>query len=235
MSEHPTQDQLVDLALDDLPTEDRRLLQQHIAQCPQCRDVFDDTARAIDHTLLAAPRIEPGAGFDHRVLAAMGMAGEDAGPAGSTGPAGSAREAVSRWRVPRWQLAAASVVLGLGVGTLGSTVVTGGEEPPGSGGEAGVYAVRHTPLRTEDGRTIGSVSPSFLGDEPVLVVDVARGPAGRWYTCRMLLAGGEAIEVGRWQLRSNRGGSWTVRLPGRDVQSVELVTDTGEVWSSARL
>jgi hypothetical protein len=69
----------------------------------------------------------------------------------------------------------------------------------------------------------------------VLVVAVSKAPVGVRYTCRVRLAEGQTKDLGRWEASSPEGGTWVVPAPQGDINGIELVTDSGEVWSSARL
>ena len=82
-----------------------------------------------------------------------------------------------------------------------------------------------------DGGRVDAQGTHWL--EPVLVVDISAGEAGRSYLCRLALADGGTFDAGRWTLSPDRPNSWVIPDPG--AAGVELVTDAGKVWSSATL
>jgi hypothetical protein len=170
----------------------------------------------VEQVLTATPRIEPPPGFDHDVLAAMGMS-----------PKGPGRRPHRPWR--RAFLLTAAAVLGvlLGVGgTLGWTAVDG----PDDAGEVAATASLDTP----DGQTVGAVTRSFLEGEPVMVVRVDAGVVGKRYDCVLVLDDGGTRPVGSWTMDSPEA-TWVVPVPDGDVHALRLVTGTGRLWSAAVL
>lgn len=61
-----------ELALGLLTGPERATGLSHLAACPSCREQVDELARVADRLLLLAPEAEPPAGFESRVLAAVG-------------------------------------------------------------------------------------------------------------------------------------------------------------------
>jgi hypothetical protein len=55
------------------------------------------------------------------------------------------------------------------------------------------------------------------------------------YSCRVRLAEGNARVLGRWEASSAEGGTWVMPAPQGDLNAIELVTDSGHIWSSAQL
>lgn len=87
---HPSDERLVDLALNDVSGRDQDALSAHLAQCESCRLRYARIADSVDGVLAAAPSIAPPPGFTSSVLAALGIdparprphrAGEDQAPA----------------------------------------------------------------------------------------------------------------------------------------------------------
>jgi hypothetical protein len=77
------------------------------------------------------------------------------------------------------------------------------------------------------------VSHSWHEGEPVLVVEVTSGPVGNNYTCRLVMEDGATKDVGEWALYRDQPNSWVVPMPEEDVTAVEMVAESGRVWSSA--
>lgn len=214
-SQHTSPDLLLDLALGHLTGPERDLVMDHVRDCAVCRDELAALSAAVEGTLAAVPRTEPAPGLATSVLSRIGV-----------------REATEpRPRVPRWVGVAAAAVLGLGLGS-GVTLALG-DGPGGAPATEVPVQSAALPLTTADGDHVGTVSRSWSEGEPVLVVDVSSGQAGRSYLCRLVLEAGGTQDVGRWTLSPDRPNSWVVPDPG--VTTVELVTDSGRVWSSATL
>ncbi|MPV38083.1 cupin domain-containing protein [Georgenia subflava] len=224
---HPEQDVLVDLALGEVDGPEQDALARHLAACDVCRADYSDVAAGLEHVLTAAPRTSPPPGFDARALAAIGLT-----PTADAHPK-SARQSrdVPRWSLRRrtFVLAAAAAGLGVALG-VGAATVLGppGDEPPSVAVSSG------TPLRTSDGDVVGQVSAAVQGGERVLVVDITGAPEGASYDCRVLVDGGDPVHVGRWTLRSGGPTVWVVPAPD-GASGVELVADSGAVWSAASL
>lgn len=224
---HPSEDQLVELALDELPRSERNEVLGHLDGCERCRSDYDGYAAVIDRTLAAAPRVEPPAGFDGAVLAALG--GEDGvhevdvhGGVDVRGGRPRARRAVGL---------VAAALIGIAVGAGATAAIT-------SGGDADPPADRLTAngafLRTADGRTVGTAVMSTVDGEPVVVIGVSEAAAGANYQCRLLLADGRRVVAGSWDVGYGSGWTWVVRAPSGRLAGVELVTSAGTVWSVAR-
>ena len=209
---------LTDLALAQVDERRRDELTRHLNGCETCRSRYAEIADAVEHVLVAAPRVEPPAGFSQRVLTATGL---DRTPHGT---------GVRRHRGPARRtalLVAAALVVGIGVGAAGSAVVT-------RGSTAQQVAVG-APLRASDGSAVGSVQSSWSQAGRVLVVSITRGPAGQRYSCWLVLADGSRQAAGAWALDGAGSGSWVVPWPqAGQVTSVEMVSDSGTRWAPAQ-
>lgn len=233
--QHPEGDRILELALGEVTGPDRDALTAHLAGCPSCRQDYDELAAAIEHTLAAVPRVGPPPDFEQRVLQRLHS---DVAAAAAQGarPARSPRQGRSSGRARPWRPVlgtAAAVLVGLlaGVGlTLG---LTADAEPPAT--EAVATVAGMAALTTSAGDAVGHVSRSFADGEPVLVVEVTDGPVGNRYLCRLVLADGRTQAVGEWDLDAERPNSWVVPAPEPGVARVELVGESGAVWSSADL
>ena len=228
-NQHPQGDRVLELALGEVTGPDRDALTAHLAGCPTCRQDYDELATAIEHTLAAVPRVGPPPDFERRVLQRLH---DDVAAAAAQGtrPARSRRQA-RRWRPVLGAAAAGVVGLLAGVGLTLS--LTADEEPPVT--EAVATVAGGAALTTSAGDGVGQVSRSFADGEPVLVVEVTDGPVGNRYLCRLVLADGQTQAVGEWALDAERPNSWVVPAPEPGVARVELVGESGAVWSSAEL
>ncbi len=79
------------------------------------------------------------------------------------------------------------------------------------------------------------MSPSLDSGQPVLVVDVSSGPVGNRYVCRLLLTDGATRDVGEWELEPAGPNSWVISAPEPGVRTVQLIAESGAVWSSVDL
>lgn len=216
---HPDDDLVLELALGHVEGPLRDELTAHLAGCEACRRSYDELADAIEDTLPAVPRVPPPPDFVRSVLTRIGA---EEGAAAATRP--------RRWGTVA--PAAAAAVLGLVAG-VGLTLGLAGEDAPPA--TEVVTAAAPAALRTGDGDQVGAVSRSWHEGEPVLVVEVTSGPVGKSYTCRLVLADGQTEDVGEWALYRDRPNSWVVPMPAEEVTAVEMVAESGRVWSSADL
>lgn len=227
MSEHRVYEQdLVELALGEVSEPRRSQLLSHLTTCLRCRATYHDVVSAVDAVVPTAPEAQPPAGFDLRVLSAMGV--------GSGGAPGTSSW-FSRFGPRRMMLAAAAVVLVAAAGFLGGSTLLGGDgqerapvaEPP--------LAADSAVLETGDGASVGTAAVAWMHESRVLVVQLNEAPLGVRYRCRVQMAEGNTKVLGRWQASSVHGGTWVMPAPQGDLSGVELVTSSGEVWSSAWL
>ena len=205
---HPDGDALVELALGAAMAPDA--LSAHLRECADCRAAYDDVTRDLEVALAAAPAIEAPAGFESRVL----------------GRLASAPTPLARRRAGRLATLAVAAAVGLVVGIaalLGVQAVL--DEPAPADAIA---------LRTDDGRVVGRVLPSRVDGEDVLVLHIVDGPPGMHYVCRLRLDDDSTTPAGDWVVPESGTATW-ITPSDPDAASIELVTDTGKVWSSASL
>lgn len=198
-----------ELALGLLSGEERARVLDHLVTCEACRSTAEQLAAAADALLLAAPEVEPPAGFESRTLARLG-------------PSRPARRRRGRAAV----LAAAVVVAGIVGMAIGSLL-----RP--LGGHDHAEPVRSVHLAVTSGHGSGEVY-TYAGDPPWLFVTV-RGVADGTYTCRIRVRGDQALEIGHLGVRDGQG-AWGRALsvdPGR-IAAVELVDAAGRVVAASR-
>jgi len=129
------QDRLPELAFGVLDGVDREELLRHLEGCSRCRAEVGELAGIADRLGHLAPEIEPPAGFQGRVLAAMG-----------TRPV--------RRRGRRFVAVAAAVLVGVLAVGVGVEVWTGAAGPSS---EVGAPAVRTVPMLDHQGVAVGHV------------------------------------------------------------------------------
>jgi anti-sigma factor RsiW len=234
VSDHRDLEQeLVELALGEVAEPRRSELLAHLSGCPRCRATYGEIVGAVDTALPAAPEAQPPAGFDARVLAALGIEG-GAHAAG----AGQARSRHTAWWArttsTRLLLAAAAVVL-VAVGGLVGAALVGDSSGSDQTAQPVPLAAGASLINNGDGEHVGTAAVAWMDQRRVLVVSVHSARAGVPYTCRVLLAQGESKVLGRWTSSTDEGGTWVMPVPEGQLNTLELVLDSGEVWSSARL
>jgi anti-sigma factor RsiW len=206
---HLTEDELIALALGDLRPEQAPEL-RHLSACQACRTAYGDLSQTIDSVLPAAPALAPPAGFDARVLDRIEI---------------RAPEQRRSYRIPL--LVAAAAIIGLSMGAIGARALVDQETITASDNGA--------VLVTAKGSTVGTVEPSQAEGQQVVVLQVTDGRPGTRYTCRVRLDDGTARDAGEWVMPESGHATWIVPGSSTSMERVELVTDDGRVWSSARL
>lgn len=216
---HPSDDELLDLVLGQT-TKRTDEIAEHLMACRRCREEHDALSRTVDHSLAAAPRIAPPPGFDASVLDAF----RAEHPARST---------------PRWSrrlaLAAAACAAGIVLGVAGTLLVGPAPDGPAADSERSTPS---TPLVTGDGTRVGSVAVSYLDERRIIVVAIGQGGGetrygtGDEYECRLRLTDGDTVTLGQWSVPAT-GTMWVMPAPAGTAERLELVDDTGDVWSTA--
>jgi len=211
-------DDVVSLVLGEIDGARRSAMTAHVLTCPDCRQEYDETARAVAELLPGVPAVQPPRGFDERVLTRLDVVARP----DVTAPRAPIR---SRWR-PLPAVAAAVVFL-VGVG-LAVIALTGN-----ASSDDADSAVRT--LRTSDERAVGTVSVSDVDGANVIVVAFTESPADVTYSCRVRLRDGRTVWSEPWSGGAN--GAWVLPLGDGgpdDVETVDLVVSgTDTVWSSA--
>jgi len=210
LSSHPSEDELLELALGSLSSDSEAAILKHVNACLTCRSTYDEISRTVDATLPASPAVAPPAGFEVRALERIGIR-----PA----PARTSR------RLPL--LVAAAVAAGILAGGVGAVVIRSADSPSTTAAVEG-----ETTLRTGNGDDVGSVLQSRYEGKTVLVLRIARGVPGMHYTCRLRLGDGSALDAGEWIVPDSGSAVWITPAPS-DLVGVELVTESGTVWSTA--
>jgi hypothetical protein len=240
-----------DLALGAINDPERAELFAHAAGCPACQARLDELALLTDRLLLAAPELEPPAGFEGRVLdhltataasgatarAALGSAAAVTAPGAETTTPGVARGRAPRRRSLLVLVAAVLLVTALGAGgfLLGRSTVQGADAaaPPGAastgstsaGGapaRSGVDAARSGPIVRADGSRSGT---AMLVEQPrplVLVTIDSPRPSANRVSCELVLADGTAMTVGTWGYDDVAGGAWAVGIPPKLLDAVQM-------------
>src|SRR4051812_18781517 len=123
MAETHPGDDLVALALDDLDPRARTATLAHLATCARCREEYDALADTVEATLVAAPPVGPPAGFEERVLAALGIGVRPSAPPAAIADRRRRRPAA------RYLLVAAGTAVGLTLGAAGTYLAVHQDTP----------------------------------------------------------------------------------------------------------
>ncbi len=201
-------EELAELALGVLAGERRTELLQHCEQCVACRRELAELAQGLDALLCVAPAVEPPAGFEARVLAAIA-------PRRRRRPRLTARA--------RRVLVAAALVLGAGLTGAGLTRALA---PPAAARTAALVVHGH-----------GRGEVVVTGERsPLLVVRLQGGNWPAWVSCELVTAAGQRIALGPYAV-GPRGGIWSARLavPATTLDSVRLISADGSVLAWAPL
>ncbi|MHB1988141.1 MAG: hypothetical protein ACYCSF_09170 [Acidimicrobiales bacterium] len=212
-----------EIALGVLLGSERAHALAHLEICPPCAAEVRGFAAAADTLFQLAPRTEPPAGFEVRLLARRALQerdGEVEGRSPSRVPTrlGSAR-ASSGLRV-----SAAAVILAAGIG-IGALVFA----RSGSGHPASV----RTAELSSHGIVRGNVAVAF-GHPSWMFMTVEDPGWSGWVRCVLTERGHREVTVGRFVLDSGYG-AWAVRLtmPLDAVQGARLELDDGTTIAAA--
>lgn len=208
---HALQDDLTEVALGLRDPSELAGLEQHLAGCASCRAELAELATTADRVALAAPEIAPPAGFADRTVAAMA-------PPPLSRPTGSR----SRRRVV---VAVAAVVVVLALGTAAVLVA--------ARGDGGTATAERASLVTGSGRSVGSVAVDG-GRPAAMTVRLDGVTPGVRYRCELVLADGTRQLVGSWTV-AGTSDTWTVTVPDRQADRVELTREDGAPVATADL
>lgn len=194
-----------ELALGQLDEPLRGQMLAHAGGCPHCHSLLDGLGTVADRLLLAAPQVEPPAGFESRALERLGTR--------------SARR--PRRLTPATAAAAAVAVVALFVGAF---VVTRGDD------ERVVAAA----IVGGNGTEVGAAQLVPEPVPHVLVTIAAPGSAPGIRTCELQRRDGAWESVGWWDAADIASGVWAVGIdPGLlDARAMRILAD-GDVIATA--
>jgi len=196
-----------ELALGALPGDQRSAVLLHLDGCAACRGLVKELSDVADVLLLAAPEVEPPAGFAERVARSM-----------------VAERSPRRW--PRWRPVAAAAVIALGVGVLVGLL------PSHLGSGVTVHEASFVSLAEP---VSGSVylragDPSWV----FMTMKDAKASPGERYACYLEMASGNRIDIGTFPVNGG-AGSWgrAVSLNVSRIRKVVLYDPDGDVVGQA--
>ncbi len=176
-------------------------------------DWSDEESEAVDELLLAAPAVEPPAGFEDRVLERIHKAGRSRGPA----------------RRPAWAAAAAAAVL-LVVGGITGAVVG-----RSTGDDGGGSQLRTVQLISTSGADIGDVS-TIAGKSPWFFMRLEGDLPDGTYRCVLEMDDGRTVPVGRlWAVSGHGGWGEHVEVDLAQARLARLLDRQGTTVATAQL
>jgi hypothetical protein len=212
-----------EIALGIADGEERAEALRHLSTCADCRRAVEELSRVADDLLVLAPVQEPPAGFESRVVEAMGLQGA---PARRRRP----RWLSLRWLAPRLgpAVATAAVTAAALIAVYDDDRQTA-ERYRGILDQANGQYFRAQPLADESGARAGVAfgyegSPSWL----LITVDPAHREAVK--SAELVTRNGRAVSLRSFELDPR--GSWGGAIPVKlyRVASVRLLGDQpGEI------
>lgn len=230
-----------EFALGVLPGRERIELMAHIERCPGCRARLVELTCLADNLIDLVPAAEPPAGFETRVLSAVGAGASPAGRASwwrRTGPRALAAAV----------LAAAVAAAGWGARDLiappsPSAQITAqrpADDDPGStAGDAAPVVVAGSRIvqfasLTSNGTRIGQVY-AYPGPPSWVYMAVDTDQGDKVVSCQLLYRDGPPVPLGTFQLEAGYA-AWGSPMPAdRPLPAgAQLVDEHGAVVASAR-
>jgi hypothetical protein len=213
-----------ELALDLLDGAQRGAAMEHLETCATCQRLVDTLAADADRLLMLAPRAEPPAGFEQRVLESVAQLAQLAQPAQPAHPVHA-----RAWRRPR---ALAALALAACVALVAVVLSIGPSSRP---------ALAAAEMRTSGGDVIGQV---FVNREPSAALfmtlpgwfnDIRRyGQPDETYSLRIERTDQPPRLV---PLEIGRDSSWatTLDIDPDTITAVAVIDSQGHIWCEAQL
>jgi Putative zinc-finger len=204
-----------EIALGTIGGEERAEALRHLATCAECRRAVDELSAVADELLTIAPVQEPPAGFESRVVEALGMK-----------PRRRFGLRVARWLGP--PVAAAAIAAGVFAGAYHDDRVTAERYRDTLEQADGRYFLAE-PLRSETGAEAG-VAFGYEGEPSWVFVTVDAGHRDRVSSAELVTRSRRIVPLPAFRL--DRDGSWGGAIPSdlSDVAAIRLLGDRpGEV------
>lgn len=195
-----------ELALGQVDEPLRSQLLAHAARCAHCHAMLDSLATVVDRLLLAAPQIEPPAGFENRALGRLDVA-----------PGSTRRRSGLRW--------ASAGAAAVGIALAGALVAVQFDDEPTAATTAIVAAA---------GTEIGSVQLIAEPTPHVLVAIDTPRPEPGIRACELQRPDGTWETVGWWDAAAIATGVWAVGIEPDLLDATAMrITADDDVLASA--
>ena len=206
---------LPELALGIADGEQRALALEHVAGCAHCRRELEELASVTDELVALAPRREPPAGFEDRVLKRLKV---------RRAPKRPARRRLRYLSFAAAVLAAAAVTAVVLNRSYSADRQLASQYRAALQGANGKY-FQSARLRTADGKQAGIVF-GYQGSPSWLFYVLSGQYADGWYREQIVSRSGRVIDLPRFKLVD---ASWGIAtpIPLRDVARVRLIRDPG--------
>jgi hypothetical protein len=217
-----TRDLAAEIALGIADGGERAEALRHLSTCEDCRRAVAQLSQVADELLVVAPVEEPPAGFETRVVEAMGLQKRPR------------RRPSLRWLMPRIgpALAAAAVTAAVFVSVYHDDRQTAAEYR-GILDQAGGQYFQAGKLKDETG-TPGGVAFGYEGTPSWLLVTVNPTHRDDVKTAQLVTSGGRTIPLRSFRL--DRRGSWGGAIPVKlyKVRSIRLLGERpGEILQAS--
>ena len=219
-------DLAAEVALGIADGEERAEALRHLSTCGECRRAVEQLSLVADDLLMLAPVEEPPAGFESRVVEAMGLQKPP-------------RRRLPRWLSPRWlaprlgpAVATAAVTAAVLVGVYHDDHQTA-DRYRGILDQAGGQYFQADPLQDENGARSG-VAFGYEGSPSWLLVTVKPAHRDDVKTAQLVTKNGRTIPLRSFDL--DRSGSWGGVLPVKlyRVASIRLLGESpGEILQAS--
>jgi Putative zinc-finger len=215
-----------EIALGIADGEERAEALRHLSACPECRRVLEDLSQVADDLLVLAPAQEPPAGFESRVVEAIGLQAPR-------------RRRRARWLSPRWLAPRVGPVLAAVAVTAATLIAVYDDERQTAEryretlAEADGQYFQAEPLADESGGR-GGVAFGYAGSPSWLFVTVE--PAYRDAVARAELVTRDGRTIALPSLDLDRRGSWGGSIPVHlyKVAAIRLLgEEPGEVLEAS--
>jgi hypothetical protein len=217
-------DLAAELALGVLTGRERAQAIAHLDRCDACRENVRQLTETGEGLLGLLPSIEPPAGFETRVVARLGAAGQR--------PA-RPKAGIPRPKLTRRMLAAAAVALAAVASGLGGWGLRGATSTPAPGNTRTAASLYSAPLTTASHLTAGTVY-LYDGSPRWMYMSVKIGSVNGTVICQLVERDGHITTVGSFQLTGGYGywGS-PDHVDPNAVKGARLITSNGTVLATA--
>jgi hypothetical protein len=218
-------DLAAELALGVLTGRERARAIAHLDRCDACRENVRQLTETGEGLLGLLPSIEPPAGFESRVVARLGTAGQRRARGGSAVP--------RRPKLTRRMLAAAAVALAAVASGLGGWGLRGATSSPAAGNTRTAASLYSAPLTTASHLTAGMVY-LYDGSPRWMYMSVKIGSVNGTVICQLIERDGHITTVGSFRLTGGYGywGS-PDHVDADTVKGARLTTANGTVLATA--
>jgi hypothetical protein len=217
-------DLAAEMALGVLTGRERAQAIAHLDRCDACRENVRQLTETGEGLLGLLPSVEPPAGFESRVVARLGAAGQR--------PA-RPKAAMPRPKLTRRMLAAAAVALAAVASGLGGWGLRGATSSPAAGNTRTAASLYSAPLTTASHLTAGTVY-LYDGSPRWMYMSVKIGSVNGTVICQLVERDGHVTTVGSFRLTGGYG-YWASpdHVNPDTVKGARLTTTNGTVLATA--